>query len=338
MLVDALMGMLLGTAICGTLALRVLFGPGEEEAAERMHAPHLSTEVTMQRIFHRDAEFLYRKGGRIYTDVWHPASSSVKGIVVLLHGLDTHGGRQATFFQDLLHDGWILATCDFRGFGRSSGRHGFIASIAALADDTVAFLHHLKARFPHHRLFLSGSSMGGLTAVHTALQVQSLTDPLVAGVLLQAPALHIHVDARPPWLVEQIGRVLHAIGPKLPLLPNDDHVPSAVDGAKLALPEEDDVLYYTGRIRIGTGLALLAGIDAATPHLHNLTLPLLIQHGQDDTIVSIDASRHVHAVASSTDKTLVEYAQGGHLLWAEPPSIAKPFVADMLAWLNQHVK
>ncbi|KAF0683448.1 Aste57867_24482 [Aphanomyces stellatus] len=351
MLVEVIFGTAVAGIACAALALRIFFGPGEEEHKERMDVPHLADEVALEKTFKREIEYIYRDGKRFYTQVWHPKDqSSPKGVVVHLHGMDGHSGRATAHFNALLTHGWVAAAYDQHGFGRSSGRHGYVTSIADLADDALAFLRHLKARFPDRPLFLAGGyvstlfasslvdaffgrSMGGLTAVYAAIKAQSLTEPLVSGLILQAPALHIHADRRPPYVVEQIGRFLHALGPKLPLLAKVDPPPSA-DGTPLGVLPSQDPLFYHGRLQIGTALAIVNGIEGIASRLQDVTLPLLIQHGDADNVVPVDSSRHLYSVAASTDKTIKTYPQGGHLLWLEPAWISQPFLNDMTAWLN----
>ncbi|KAF0683447.1 Aste57867_24481 [Aphanomyces stellatus] len=285
---DVLLGAL-AIAVGGAIVyLRVAFGPGEEEHKERMAVPHLADEVALEKAFKREIEYIFRNGMRFYTQMWYPLDpSSPKGIVLLLHGVNGHGGRQTPFFHELLTHGWIAASYDLRGHGRSSGRHGYVPSIAGLADDTLAYIRHLKTRFPHLPIFLLGGSMGGLTAVHTVLQVQALSEPLLAGVIFQAPAVHINPAARPPAIIESIARVLHVVAPKLPLLQPEVN-PLSADGKPLALPDADP-LNYTGRMRLATGLALVNGIEEVAPRLQDIKLPMLIQHGDIDAVIPADA-------------------------------------------------
>ncbi|RHY96265.1 hypothetical protein DYB37_001700 [Aphanomyces astaci] len=302
-----------GLFTASAVTLRVLYGPGEEEAKERMDVPPLSLEVALLKMFNRD------------------------GVVLLVHGMNGHSGRSTPFFNSLLRDGWVAAAYDTHGFGRSSGRHGHVTSIAELADDALFMVRHFKQRFPNVPLFLIGGSMGGLTAVHTALKLQAQSDAgLLAGVIFHAPALHVAADVRPPPHVEFVGRLLVQLAPKLPLLPSVDATPPPANTLPLSMSEEEaDPLFYEGRLQLGTGLAVLAGIEQVSSQLHKLTLPMLVQHGEADAVVPYDAYvALLLLVASSKDKTLHLYPGGGHLLIAEGEAVSAPFMRDMLAWLN----
>ncbi|KAF0683445.1 Aste57867_24479 [Aphanomyces stellatus] len=320
----------------GAIALRMLFGPGDEDAMERVHKARMEDEIKLEATYRRESEFIpSTDGARVFTQTWYPTIAP-KGIVVVLHGVNGHSGLCTAHFNVLLRDGFIAAALDFRGFGRSAGRHGYIASISDLADDTLAFVRRLRAQHPDQSIFLCGGSMGGLVAVHVILKAPSLFH----GLVLQAPALHIHAAARPPWIVEAVARILYAIAPKLPILGAVDARPiDPNDAAQVALArvKQTDPLFYTGRMRLGTGLALLTATEAIAHRMHEVALPMLVQHGDCDIIVRVDGSRRFHAAAASTDKTLHVYSGGGHVLWVEPDAIAKPFFEDLTRWLQERV-
>ncbi|ETV92401.1 hypothetical protein, variant [Aphanomyces invadans] len=288
MLAQVAMGVF-GLAAVWAVALRIVFGPGEEEAKERMDVRPLSLELALLKQFHRDVEYVQRNGRRLYTQWWTPSTPTPKGVVLLMHGMNGHSGRLTPFFDTLLRDGWIPAAYDTHGFGRSSGRHGHVTSISDLADDAIFVVRHFKERFPNAPFFLVGGSMGGLTAVHVALKLQAQgASNLLSGVIFHAPALHVAADVRPPAQVEFVGRLLVQLAPKLPLLPSVDAPPPA-NGPAQVIPEEEDALFYDGRLRLGTGLAVLAGIGQVASQLNKVALPLLVQHGESDLVVPHDA-------------------------------------------------
>jgi predicted alpha/beta-fold hydrolase len=147
-----------GLTLSGLWTLRFFFGPGEEEAPERVHAPPLAGEITLATEYTCETGELplHRTNDvRVCTQTWYP-SRSAKGIVVFLHGMNGHGGQFTPFFKVLLKDDWITACMDFRGFGRSAGRHGYLKSIADVAEDAKTFLHHLHERHAGLPLFLFG--------------------------------------------------------------------------------------------------------------------------------------------------------------------------------------
>ena len=79
-----------------------------------------------------------------------------------------------------------------------------------------------------------------------------------------------------------------------------------------------DPLYYKGKIRARTGSALLAGMQEATRRLEELSLPLLVLHGERDETVEPACSRTVIERAASRDKILKLYPEAMHHLLLEP--------------------
>ena len=64
----------------------------------------------------------------------------------------------------------------------------------------------------------------------------------------------------------------------------------------------NDPLIYTGKPKAGFVSALLKAIDNYLPRLNVISLPLLVIHGTDDTLVPIAASAVVFDNVSSRDK------------------------------------
>lgn len=84
---------------------------------------------------------------------------------------------------------------------------------------------------------------------------------------------------------------------------------------------DNDHLYYMGKMRIASGLALLEGVQQLAPDLLRVATPLLVQHGTNDRVTSIEASRDLYAAAQSADKTLLEYR---HIPLHSTPVLSSP--------------
>jgi len=190
---------------------------------------------------------------------------------------------------------------------------------------------------PLHAIF---SSMGGLIVIHTILKTKKrYPSGLIDGVILQAPAIEIHPGARPSFAIEVIGRLLLVLVPKLPLgksIRGKNNSPQVSE--KIELLKAMDPLYYSGRLRIGTGFAILKGIQELADQLHLIDTPFLLQHGTNDRVVHVSGSRRLYATATTLDKTLKIYPNGEHDLLVEPPEISAPCVQDILTWLHQHIE
>lgn len=256
-----------------------------------------------------------------------------KAVTLLIHGLNGHGRHSSNLWtaNSLLNAGFTVVAIDVEGHGLSGGVRGFVPDIeTAVAGDVVAVLLRTRARYPTLPLFLMGNSMGGLSAALSALALQRngpRGGALLSGVVLQCPLIR---TAKPPGrLMRLAAATLAAVFPKLPLLPPP---PAAAAAAAARIALLADELCYSGRLRVGTGLALLRASASLAARLSDWDVPLLLQHGLDDAVVAPHGSRELLAAASSADKTLIEY-QAGHNLLAEPATL-HAVRRDYLQWLE----
>ncbi|KAG7396562.1 hypothetical protein PHYBOEH_002127 [Phytophthora boehmeriae] len=327
--------------------LFTLFGPGVDPQNTRRGAPHISSHqqflITHIRSGHEETGLLERSRPngellRLFYRFWLPkhldSAKDARAVVVVLHGVNSHSARNNSFMVEVLQHGFLVAGIDHEGMGRSDGRHGFFSSVDALVDDAIAFVEMVKARYPGKKVFLLGASLGGLIILH-ALSKGGVK--LVDGAVILCPATEIHKASRPSLVMEFIGRLLQAYLPKLPLVKansgknSSPEVAAIIDAEKYA-----DPLYYPGKMRVGTGLALLEGIMTIQDKLSLIETPYLLQHGTADQACSVTGSAALHLKTSSTDKTFKTYEGGHHDLASEPPRIRDAVVRDFVAWLEDH--
>lgn len=69
-----------------------------------------------------------------------------------------------------------------------------------------------------------------------------------------------------------------------------------------------------------------------------VSLPLLILHGEADIVTDPSVSKALHEQACSTDKKLHLYKDSYHaLLEGEPDEIIYQVLGDIITWLDNHV-
>lgn len=169
--------------------------------------------------------------------------------------------------------------------------------------------------------------MGGLIAVRYALRHQHE----LAGLVLSGGALI--VGERVPVWQTRLLLLLSRLAPDLPLLPSTPGILSRD-------PEVDrrvaaDPLCYAGKTRLGMAREIyLAGEDARA-HLAELTLPLLVMHGDADRLTSPRGSELLSQQARSTDKTLKLWPDDRHEIFNELD--ADMVIAFMCDWLDARV-
>ncbi len=103
--------------------------------------------------------------------------------VVFVHGFGSnrHGEKRVALEEGCARSGWTFAAFDFRGHGESDGSMRDLRASRLLED--LEAVHQALASRGWNRLFLAGSSMGGLACAWFALQCDD-----VAACVLIAPA------------------------------------------------------------------------------------------------------------------------------------------------------
>ncbi|RHY92237.1 hypothetical protein DYB35_005448 [Aphanomyces astaci] len=262
-----------------------------------MVAP-LADEVALQAKFKHETGRLQSQPVRVYTQYYFPKQATPKGVVICLHGIYAHSGGLTLLYENLLNRGYVVGALDFRGFGRSAGRFGYIDVFSNYVDDVLAFLEATRVQFPGQKVFVIGISMGGLVLLHTLLRARY---GLIDGAVLHAPPVLLADGVRPPAIVETVCRVLVKVLPKLPAIPthgatraNSNEVASAVEASKKL-----DDLFYKGRLRLGTALNMLqATLDIQTQY-HKIDTPFVLIHGDNDRVCAYAGSKRYGTLPST---------------------------------------
>lgn len=138
----------------------------------------------------------------------------------------------------------------------------------------------------------------------------------------------------PPAPVRLAARALSAIAPWMPALGVDPATVSR-DPAEVEAYRTDPLVHH-GKLPLRTVAEIAAATEAFPGQVGSLTLPLLLVHGSEDRLVSVQGSRMVYERASSADKTLEIYDGLFHEVLNELPEDRQRVLADIVAWLHAH--
>lgn len=264
-------------------------------------------------------------GARLFVTRWPVAMP--RAIVVLAHGLFEHAGRYAHVAARLNGAGYGVVAVDHWGHGRSDGARGFVPSFAAYVDGVDALLTETQTEYPRVPLVLLGHSMGGLIAVHHLLARQAA----YVAAAVSGPAI---LPAAPPSrMTIWISRLLSRLAPRLGVLALDAGGVSrdpAVVAAYIA-----DPLNYHGKIGARLAQELFDAMAAARERTGAIALPLLVQHGDADTLAAPAGGAWLHDHAGSEDKRLILYPGLFHEIYNEPEQAA--VLDDLVAWFDAHL-
>jgi len=240
----------------------------------------------------REWYWLARSGNRVFAREWAPdAADRVRGVVVLVHGKGEHSGRYRHVAESFAADGMAVLAFDQLGHGRTEGKRGHADSYEELMDGIDRLLEEANARYPGTPIFLYGHSMGGNIMINYVLRRQ----PRLAGAIATGPWLKLAESGRPLPLeiLSRLTRQMKRRREQSPPLPTY----LTTDPAMLARLAADPLGH--GQFSAKLFFAIRKAGLWALEHTDELSVPMLILHGGDDTVTSLEASRQFAERAGS---------------------------------------
>jgi len=269
----------------------------------------------------REEDFQSAGGVRIHFREWLPEGTP-RGVVVICHGVNSHGGQHAWTAEQLVGRGFAAYAVDLRGRGLSAGERFYVEDVAEYVADLRGLIGIARERHPGQPIFLLGHSAGGVVACTYALDHQDEIDGLICeSFAFQVPA--------PGFVLAAIKGLSH-VAPRLGVLTlkmkdftRDPEALAALEADPLTKDESQPA-------------ATVAALVRADERLHDsfgeITLPVLILHGTEDRATVCKGSEYFHEHAGSRDKTLKLYQGHYHDLLAD---VGKEGVlADILGWIE----
>ncbi|NND71363.1 MAG: alpha/beta hydrolase [Rhodothermales bacterium] len=220
--------------------------------------------------------------------------------MVLVHGYAEHSGRYDRIAGILENHEYSITRFDLRGYGRSPGTPALVSTLDEYVDDLVLVVEdQTDSSIP---LILFGHSMGGLIVLRSLLTRQLQPSAMI----LSSPALAFFE----PRLLQKLSGVIGRLLPAIQTIPlNRDLVSRNADVVKAA---RADPLCYQGRIKAGTGAAIVRAAGQVNAALDEVHVPFLVLHGEQDRLVDFKGSKRLYNEASSIDKTLNLYPESVH--------------------------
>ena len=257
----------------------------------------------------------------------HWSTTAPKAGVLIAHGYGEHIGRYEHVAAALNAAGYDVFALDLWGHGKSDGARGYVPAFSVYLDGLDALLLKAKESLPGAKLFLLGHSMGGLVAE----QFLENRQQDFAGAVLSGPAV-VPVDEQPA-IVIAIGLLLSRIAPKTGIIGLDANLVSR--DPKVVADYVADPLVNKGKISARLAAEMLASMQRAQGDAGKITLPILLLHGGDDGLTSVEGSKLLYENIRSTDKTLKIFDGFYHEIFNDPGK--ENVIADMIAWLDAHV-
>ncbi len=262
---------------------------------------------------------------RLYAQSWQPEGET-KAALAIVHGFGEHSGRYMNVVNKLVPAGYAVYGFDHRGHGKSPGQRGHILQWDEYLEDVERFLQFIRQSEQNAPLFMLGHSMGGLIALNFAL----LKPEGLQGVIASAPLLS-QPGISPVLLM--ISRILSKIWPSFSIDTKLDVETISRDPQVQQAYKDDPLVHSRASARLGTEIT--AATEWTQAHAAEFSLPLLMVHGEADTLVEPQGSAEFFEHVAGADKTRLTYKDGRHETHNDLDKETE--LQDMLNWLEEHL-
>lgn len=265
-------------------------------------------------------------GYPIHVAVW-PVAGPPKGRVVVLHGVQSHGGWYHGLGRTLAGLGYETHFPDRRGSGANARERGDTPSAQRLLDDIGEYLRALRDDGLGLPVALAGISWGGKLAVLTAADSPELVDALA----LICPGLHPRVGVsrherlRIAWAFFTNRRKRFPIPLSDPAL-----FTASPDGQAFIAADPLGVRDATAAL-LAASTFIDRRVSRAAARVRQPALLMLAGH---DRIVNNERTRSYFQSLPSPEKHVIEYPEGHHTLEFDPDPTR--YVLDLAIWLDAH--
>jgi acylglycerol lipase len=252
--------------------------------------------------------------------------------VFFLHGMSEHSGMYRHVIQALGGAGFAVLAPDQRGRGRSVDgrwRRGDLHAAARVLADLDELRAARAADLDGLPVFVVAVSMGAIIAQRWALERQ---DGL-AGMVLVGPPFGAPAGTSPGMAA--LSGLLAAAAPRLPLRP----APAVSDISRergFQDEMEADPHCYHGPLRARAARELLASLLLIERRVGELRLPLLVQYGTGDRIVSAREVQELHRRWAGADKTLTVLDGLYHDVLNEPERMKA--LGEITGWIGARAR
>ncbi|MFC4600750.1 alpha/beta hydrolase [Cohnella hongkongensis] len=230
---------------------------------------------------------------RMHACEWRPDSvdGSPRAVIGLVHGMGEHMGRYAHLAEMLNAEGYAVIGFDQRGHGRTEGKRGHTPQYEALLEGIDLMLDAARRKYPGAPAFLLGHSMGGNITLNYLLRRQ----PALRGAIVTGPWLKLAF--KPPSLQSIVGKVVERFYPSYtnnrPMVAEN----LTSDPAMIERYVSDPLGH--GQITARFFFSVQRAGLWALRHAFMLQVPLLLMHGGDDRVTSLQASKEFAGKAGS---------------------------------------
>ncbi|MCA9040506.1 MAG: alpha/beta fold hydrolase [Planctomycetaceae bacterium] len=260
---------------------------------------------------------------------YYPATGAERGIIIALHGIQSHSGWYGYSSQRLAEAGYHLYFLDRRGSGMNFRARGDARHAERLVNDVAQFARWGQHQHSDLPMTLLGLSWGGKLAAVTASRFSSLFNRLI----LLYPGLRAFV--RPSrfqlWKLK-LAEWFEVLDKKVPIPLGEPALFTNEPGARLFIRQDPLMLEEV------TSGFLIANRDldheTRQPEMaRKLTMPNILFLAGQDRIINNRETEELFRTFPNLKNEMRVYDEAAHTLEFEPNRDA--IFSDLIDWLHR---
>jgi acylglycerol lipase len=265
-------------------------------------------------------------GYPLHVAVW-AADRPARGLIVVVHGVQSHSGWYHRLGRTLASSGYIAAFPDRRGSGANPTDRGHTPSAGRLVKDLVEWVRAVRGEHPGLPMVLAGISWGGKLVAIVAARHPELVD----AIALICPGLHPRVGVSGKERLQITWAFLTDRRKTFPIPLSDPALFTAnLEGQ--AFIAADPLSLREGTAGLLAASFIIDRLVSRAPS--RIRQPALLMLAGHDRIVDNRRTLDYFHKLASADRQVIEYPEGHHTLEFEPdPS---RYALDLVAWLDRH--
>lgn len=239
-------------------------------------------------------------GLKILVRSWRPQAEP-RGIVVIVHGFNSHSGYYFWVAEQLVGEGLAVYALDLHGRGQSDGERYYLDEFADYVDDVAAAMKLARSRESDLPVFILGHSAGGVVScIYTLEHQDELAGLICESFAFQVPAPDFALAVLKG--VSHLAPHAHVLKLKTKDFSRDPKVVETMLNDPLLAHEIQPTKTVAEMVRADERLER---------EFSSITLPIMILHGKADKVTRPSGSQLFYDNAGSNDKTLKLY--DGHV-------------------------
>ncbi|MEZ6132971.1 MAG: alpha/beta fold hydrolase [Planctomycetaceae bacterium] len=256
----------------------------------------------------------------------YSASSVTRGVVVALHGIQSHSGWYEYSSEKMADAGFTVYFADRRGSGMNFEQRGHADHGLRLLHDVRQLLRRVRREHPGQPVTLMGISWGGKIAAATA----ALCPDLVQQLVLMYPGLHPQIGPNVWQRIQLNFARRHDLRHRFVKLPlNDPALFTDVPHWQRFIGEDERALHHvtSGFLNAGRDLDRLIAQNR-----NAIAQPVLLMLAGNDRIIDNRRTQRTVTDFGSTAVTVRKYPNAAHTL--EFDADREQIVDDLVDWLS----